>query len=97
MSWRDVKRKVKQQFSEVLELPSDIILDLPKMVLTGNLQFFLENHRGITAYTPELIRIAAGEGEIEITGQELQLRNILPDELYVEGQIKSIVFLGGKI
>lgn len=97
MSWRDVKKKVKQQFSEMLEIPSDVMLDLPKIVLVGNLQVYLENHRGITEYTPELVRIAVGEGEIEIAGEGLQLRNILPEEICVEGQIKSIVFLGGKL
>lgn len=97
MAWRDVKRKVKRQFSEILEIPSEVMLDLPKIVLMGNLQLFLENHRGIAEYTPQLVRIAVGEGEIEIAGEDLQLRNILPEEICVEGQIKSILFLGGKL
>lgn len=93
MAWRDVKRKVKQQFSEILEIPGDVMLDLPKIVLVGNLQVFLENHRGIMEYTPESVRVAVGEGEVEITGEKLQLRNILPEELCVEGQIKSVSFI----
>lgn len=92
MAWQDLKRKVKRQFSEFLELPGDVMLDLPKIILVGNIQLFIENHRGIIEYTPELVRVSVGEGIVEVTGAGLMLRNILPDELCVEGTIKSLSF-----
>lgn len=92
MAWQDLKRKVKRQFSEFLEIPGDVILDLPKIVLVGNIQLFIENHRGIIEYTPELVRVSTGEGEVIVTGEQMVLRNILPDELLVEGKIKSLSF-----
>lgn len=92
MAWQDVKRKVKRQFSEFLEIPGDVMLDLPKIILVGNIQLFIENHRGIIEYTPELVRVSVGEGEVEVTGEGLMLRNILPDELCVEGKINSLKF-----
>ena len=69
MAWQDVKKKIKQQFSDVLEIPRDVMLNLPKIVLIGNLQLFLENHNGITEYTPQLVRIAVAEGTVEIAGE----------------------------
>ncbi|KUK84101.1 MAG: Uncharacterized protein XD97_0034 [Pelotomaculum thermopropionicum] len=93
MSWRDFKRKVQRQFSEYLEFPGDVMLDLPKIILVGNIQLFIENHRGIIEYTPEGVRVSVGEGEVAVTGQDLMLRNILPDELCVEGRIRSLNFL----
>jgi sporulation protein YqfC len=93
MSWRDFKRKVQRQFSEYLEIPGDVMLDLPKIILVGNIQLFIENHRGIIEYTPEGVRVSVGEGEVAVTGQDLMLRNILPDELCVEGRIRSLKFL----
>lgn len=92
MAWQDLKRKVKRQFSEFLEIPGDVILDLPKIVLVGNIQLFIENHRGIIEYSPELVRVSTGEGEVIVTGEQMVLRNILPDELLVEGKIKSLSF-----
>lgn len=93
MSWRDFKRKVQRQFSEYLEIPGDVMLDLPKIILVGNIQLFIENHRGIIEYTPEGVRVSVGEGEVAVTGQDLMLRNILPDELCVEGRIRSLKFI----
>ena len=53
MSWSDYKKKIKRQFSEFLEIPGDVMLDLPKIVLVGNIKIFIENHRGILEYTTE--------------------------------------------
>jgi len=92
MSWREVKRKVKRQFSDFFEIPGDVMLDLPKIILIGNIQLFIENHRGIIEYTPGGVRVGVGEGEVAVTGENLILRNILPDELCVEGKIRSVNF-----
>jgi len=93
MSWSDYKKKIKRQFSEFLEIPGDVMLDLPKIVLVGNIKIFIENHRGILEYTTEKVRVNVMEDEVTITGENLLLRNVLPDELCVEGKIKSISFL----
>ncbi len=93
MGWRDFQRKVKRQFSEAMELPGDVVLDLPKIIMVGNIQLFIENHRGIIEYTTEGVRVSVGEGEVAVVGEDLMLRNILPDELCVEGKIRSLSFL----
>ncbi|TEB15376.1 YabP family protein [Pelotomaculum sp. FP] len=93
MGWRDFQRKVKRQFSEAMELPGDVVLDLPKIIMVGNIQLFIENHRGIIEYTTEGVRVSVGEGEVAVVGENLMLRNILPDELCVEGKIRSLSFL----
>lgn len=93
MSWNDYKKKIKRQVSDFLEIPGDVMLDLPKIVLVGNIKIFIENHRGIIEYTTEKVRVNVMEDEVAITGENLLLRNVLPDELCVEGKIKSISFL----
>lgn len=77
----------------MLEIPSDIILDLPKVVLVGDLQVFIENHRGIVEYSAESVRINVGDYEVAVSGEGLLLRNILPDEICLEGRIKSVQFI----
>lgn len=92
MSFWDKTKRVKQQISNILDIPKDIMLDLPKIVLVGNLQVFLENHLGIIEYTSEIIRAQTSMGELKISGQDLSLKNILPDEIVVEGKIISVSF-----
>lgn len=93
MAWKDIKNRVKRQLSDYLDLPGDIVLDLPKIILVGNLQVFIENHRGIQEYNPRLVRVVVNDKVIEVTGENLSLRNILPDEICVEGQISAVSFL----
>lgn len=93
MSWKEFKKRIKRQMSDVLEIPSDIIMDLPKIVMVGDLQVFIENHRGIVEYTAEIVRINVGEYEVAVSGDNLLLRNILPDEICLEGRIKGVQFI----
>ncbi|MFZ5650101.1 MAG: sporulation protein YqfC [Bacillota bacterium] len=92
MAWHDFKKRLKRQMSDMLEIPSDIILDLPKVVLVGDLQVFIENHRGIVEYSAESVRVNVGDYEVAVSGDGLLLRNILPDEICLEGRIKSVQF-----
>lgn len=92
MTWKDLKNRFKKRFSDYLELPGDIMLDLPKIVLMGNLQVFIENHRGIQEYNPQLVRVVVNDRVVEVTGEGLTLRNILADEICVEGRIDSLSF-----
>jgi sporulation protein YqfC len=78
--------------AEVLEIPGEVALDLPKIILVGNVHVVIENHRGIVEYTTESVRVLVPAGEVAVRGRELVLRNILPDELCIEGQIESLCF-----
>ena len=90
MAWSEFQKRIKRQVADFLEIPSDVMLNLPKIVLVGNLQVFIENHRGIIEYTSEVVRVIVDEGEISISGENLSLRNIMVDEIVVEGKIKSL-------
>ena len=79
-----------EKILRALEMPEDIIYDLPKITLVGDLQCVIENHRGIIAYTSNEVRIAVSIGEIGICGEMLTIRNITKDECNLDGKIKLI-------
>lgn len=93
MALRDLRKKVKKQFSDFLELPGDVMLDMPKITMVGDIKLYIENHRGIIEYSTAGVRISVMEGELAVSGEGLTLRNVLPDEICVEGKIKSLSFL----
>ena len=76
-----------------LELPKDLLMNLSRITLIGDIQLHIENHRGIIEYTKEKIRISISMGELVIVGEDLVLRNIFPDEIAVEGKIKALNIL----
>ncbi len=85
---------MRRLMTDVLELPKDLVLDLPRVTLIGNVQITLENHRGVILYTDSNVRVAVARGEIVIAGEKLTLRSILHDEIIVDGTINSVSYIG---
>ncbi|MFA5575750.1 MAG: sporulation protein YqfC [Tissierellaceae bacterium] len=81
---------VKYSISKSLELPMDIIMDLPKLNLVGDMEASLQNHKGIIEYTEEVIRINTRIGVFKILGENLEIKTILSEEIIVAGLIKRI-------
>jgi sporulation protein YqfC len=81
-----------EKLTTFLDLPKEIVYDLPKITLIGNLQALVENHRGIIEYGTEKIRISVNAGELEVTGKKLSIRNITRDEIYLDGDITLIKY-----
>lgn len=84
--------RLAKRVADLFELPRDIVLDLPKLTLIGNLQIFVENHQGIIEYRPDRVRVNTTRGELEITGRTLAIGSIGRDEIVVEGRIQGISF-----
>jgi sporulation protein YqfC len=80
--------------TDVLELPKDLVLNLPRITMVGNIQLTIENHRGVTLYSDRRIRVAVSRGEFIIEGQKLTLRSILPDAIIIDGTITGISYIG---
>jgi sporulation protein YqfC len=83
----DRVRRLERVVTDYLEMPVDAALDLPRLTLLGNNRLVLENHRGVSEYQPELVRLKLNSGELEIKGTGLQLREIKPDAIALEGRI----------
>lgn len=90
MNVRKHSREIQEKLLRALELPDDVVLDLPKVTVIGDIQIYLENHRGIIAYSPTVVRIAVSIGEIQIDGEGLFIRTINRDEIYLEGRIYAV-------
>ena len=82
----------KKTLLELLELPEEILLNLTKVTAIGAGYIGIENHRGIIKYEPEVVRLKTNPGEMEISGEELRIRNISSDEIIVEGKILNLNF-----
>lgn len=80
----------KMSITDALELPLDVALDLPKIVLIGNIKINITNHKGIIEYTNDLIRINSKIGMIKIIGKSLEIKNVLMEEITVSGSIENV-------
>lgn len=80
----------KYNISETLELPKDVVLDLPKIIMIGNIQVNISNHKGIIEYTQETLRVNSTIGVIKISGSKMELKTILSEEIIVIGFIEKV-------
>lgn len=81
-----------KKITHFLELPKEIVYNLPKVTLIGNLQLVIENHGGIIEYSTGKIRVSVNSGEIEITGNDLAICNISRDEICLDGDISELKY-----
>lgn len=79
--------------ADLLELPKDLVLDLPRITIVGQQELALENHKGIIEYDSEQIKINLARGYLEIDGESLELKFIMQDELSIVGKIRALRFI----
>lgn len=82
----------KEKVSEALELPKELVLDVPRITLIGNKQLILENYKGIIEYEDSRIRVKTSEGLIKLEGISMIIKEITSEDIMVKGEIKIIQF-----
>ncbi|MGI6318214.1 MAG: sporulation protein YqfC [Firmicutes bacterium] len=86
------RKKWRENVADFFELPKDLLFNLPRLTLIGNIQLYLENYGGIIEYSEELLRLKVRGGEIIIRGKNLAIKNFFGEEIFIEGVIKSIEY-----
>lgn len=70
----------------------EVLLGLPIVTITGQLEVCIENHRGIMEYNDVLIRIKTKIGQIKVAGKDLRMEYYTNDEMKVTGRITSVEY-----
>ncbi|MBP2645735.1 MAG: sporulation protein YqfC [Firmicutes bacterium] len=86
------RRGKMERIAALLEIPDDIVLDLPRITMLGNKQLLVENHKGIIEYTASLVRIRLNQGELIIAGENLTLGNLQTEQILFEGIVAEIKY-----
>lgn len=88
---KNKKVKVKgNRFERLLELPKEIVTDLPKFSIVGFEEMIIENYKGILEYEEFFIKISTYIGIVNINGFHLKLDEMKDDTIMVTGEIDSI-------
>ncbi|WP_430785186.1 sporulation protein YqfC [Virgibacillus flavescens] len=74
-------------------LPSDIVSDLPRVTILGQLHVYIENHKGLVVYSDTELTLKTGTGLIKISGSGFVLKMMLPRELLLEGKINDVTYI----
>ena len=84
----------KEVLSEKLDLPKDVLLDVPKIIVTGRNEVTIENHKGIMVFERDRIKINTNMSPIEINGSEFEILYIAASTITIKGYFNSIEYVG---
>ena len=85
---KKVKRK-ENRFERMLELPKEIVTDMPKVSIIGFEEVYIENYKGIIEYEECFIKINTYIGMIVINGFNMKLNQMKDDSILITGGIDS--------
>lgn len=85
--------RLRARLAEALDLPRDVVLDLPRVICVGHLQVIVQNPRGLVEYTPERVVLALATGRLVIRGEELRIGTVSEEEVTVTGQVRAVEFV----
>ncbi|MFR2299238.1 MAG: YabP/YqfC family sporulation protein, partial [Clostridium paraputrificum] len=49
--------KGREMLVDKFDLPAEIVMDIPKIIITGNKEITIENHKGISNFEKNLIKV----------------------------------------
>lgn len=87
------KPPLRSRLAELLDMPRDVVLNLPRISVVGDLQVLVQNHRGVKEYTPDRVIIGMENGLIVISGRELVISNIHVEEITITGRLDGVQLL----
>ncbi|NEW05205.1 sporulation protein YqfC [Paenibacillus sp. SYP-B3998] len=90
---RRLTRKWNQFTAKILDLPQDVVQDLPRITMIGNVQLYVENHRGVLHFSSEILKLELTRGTLEVYGKQLVIRAILSEEVFIEGLIDNVKYI----
>lgn len=89
----DNKTDTREKMANALELPKEIVLNIPKVIVLGNKSVVIQNYKGVFLFEDETIKINTSSGILVIYGHKLKINEINSEDLSIEGRIKSIEFM----
>ena len=82
----DIVRKI----SEVLELPPESVLKIPKITIVGKERVHVENYTALLDYKKDNIRLKYEGGVIDILGGDFEIKVIGEENMVIWGKISAV-------
>jgi len=86
-------QQVRNWMTKKMDLPQDVMMDLPRITMIGQIHIYIENHRGLLAFTDKELRLLLKQGQILIKGNGFVIKTILPEEILLEGKIDQVIYI----
>lgn len=86
---------VRKWMTQKMDLPQDVMMDLPRITMIGQVHIYIENHRGLLAFSDGEMRLLIKNGQLIVKGKAFVIKTILPEEILIEGKIDQVIYING--
>lgn len=84
--------RTKQWIGSTLNLPDDLLFDLPRTTWIGSFLLHIENHKGLIKVQDDFISVRVFEGRIDIKGKSLHIQSMVAEEMIIQGEIGQVEY-----
>lgn len=81
---------MKMKIDKILEMPTEVCTNMPKITIIGFNELILENYKGILEYEEYFASISTHIGLLNINGFNLNLEKMTNDDIKITGKIDDI-------
>ncbi len=82
--------KISEKLSNLFDMPTDVVLDTPKVTVMSDNSVTIENYTGIVEYDDNIIKVRTKEKVISVTGEKLMICIITDNYIMAEGRILNV-------
>jgi sporulation protein YqfC len=76
----------------MLGLSDEIVLNVPRFIISGKSGLLIENYKGIVEFETGKLRINTKIGAVWITGNNLLIKEITKEYMVISGEIHCVEF-----
>lgn len=91
-SERSEKSSLREKFADAVDISKDQILGMPLISMIGDREMTIENYIGILEYSDTVMRIKCKAVALRIDGNNLEIRTMTREFLYITGRIKCFSY-----
>lgn len=86
-------KQIRTWLTKHMELPPDVMMDLPRITMIGQIHIYIENHKGLLAFSDKELRLLLTQGQLLVKGNGFVIKTILPEEILLEGEIEHVLYI----
>ncbi|WP_168188695.1 sporulation protein YqfC [Thermoflavimicrobium daqui] len=85
--------KMRKRLSKWLDLPPDMVEEVPRIEMIGSSFLQIENHRGLLFFSSEKLQFRLDQGKLNINGKKLKIKSMTAEMAWVEGTITDLIYM----
>lgn len=84
---------MRKWLSDLLQVPRDVTSGIPRIEMIGSGQLQVENYLRIEKFSNKEIKLKIKEGSLAVSGDNLKIKTIHPQFIFIEGTINEVRYL----